>query len=83
MRRLRTGRTVDGQQAGQVGKVDVAVYLTELSDKALAELKKLGFMKLLDSKAVKMVVGTVEAKQLETLAWLDVVRRVDLPSFVK
>ena len=65
------------------GKIEVAVYLYQMDDKALAELKKLGFVKLLDSKAVKMVMGTIEVKKLADLAWLDAVRRVDLPSFVK
>jgi Ca-activated chloride channel family protein len=65
------------------GKIEVSVYLHELNDKALEELTKLGFVKILDSKAVQLVIGTVEVKKLEDLAWLDCVRRVEVPSFAK
>lgn len=65
------------------GKMEVAVYLYKLDDKALAELKALGFVKILESKAVQMVIGTVDVKKLAELAWLDAVRRIDLPTLVK
>ena len=65
------------------GKMEVAVYLYKLDNKALAELKKLGFVKILESKAVQMVIGTIEVKKLTELAWLDAVRRIDLPTLVK
>lgn len=77
------GNYASGKVVVKGGKIEVAVYLYELDEKALAELKKLGFVKLLEAKAVKMVVGTVEVKKLADLAWLDAVRRIDLPSFVK
>ena len=77
------GNYASGKVVVKGGKIEVAVYLYELSDEALAELKKLGFVKILESKAVKMVIGTVEVKKLQDLAWLDAVRRIDLPSFVQ
>jgi Ca-activated chloride channel family protein len=66
----------------RAGKIDVSVYLYELSDKVLAELKKLGFTVALEAKAVKMVIGSIEVKRLADLAWLDEVRRIDLPQVV-
>jgi Ca-activated chloride channel family protein len=65
------------------GKIEITVYLYELNDKTLEDLTKLGFVKILDASAVKMVIGTIEVKKLEDLAWLEVVRRIDLPSFSK
>jgi len=77
------GSYSSGNVVVKAGKIEVAVYLYEMDDKALGELKKLGFVKILEAKAVKMVMGTVEVKKLQELAWLDAVRRIDLPSFVK
>ena len=79
----KDGNYASGKVVVKGGKIDVAVYLFELNDKALAELSKLGFVKVLEAKAVKMVIGTIDVKKLEDLAWMDVVRRIDLPSFVK
>ncbi len=77
------GNYSSGRVVVKDGKIEVAVYLYDLDEKALEELKKLGFVKLLEAKAVKMVLGTVEVKKLEDLAWLDVVRRIELPSLVE
>jgi len=58
------------------------VYLYELNDKALAELKKLGFSVSLEAKAVNMVIGSIDVKLLADLAWLDEVRRIEPPQVV-
>ena len=79
----KDGNYAEGKVVVKGGKMEVAVYLYQLDDKALEALKKLGFVKLLEAEAVKMVVGTIEVAKLEELAWLDVVRRVDLPSFIQ
>ena len=78
----KDGNYAEGKVVVKGGKMEVAVYLYQLDDKALEALKKLGFVKLLEAQAVKMVVGTIEVAKLDELAWLDVVRRVDLPSFM-
>ncbi|HDZ21733.1 hypothetical protein LCGC14_0284950 [marine sediment metagenome] len=64
------------------GKLEVAVYLTDLSDEVLAKLKELGFEKILDASAVKMVIGTIEVARLADLAQLDEVRRIGLPELL-
>ena len=79
----KNGNYSSGKVVVKGGKMEVAVYLYKLDDKALAELKKLGFVKILESKAVQMVIGTIEVKKLTELAWLDAVRGIDLPSVVK
>ncbi len=79
----KNGDYSSGKIVVKGGKMEVAVYLYKLDDKALAELKKLGFVKILESKAVQMVIGTVDVKKLTELAWLDAVRRIDLPTLVK
>ncbi|HUS47911.1 MAG TPA: VWA domain-containing protein, partial [Phycisphaerae bacterium] len=61
------------------GKAAVAVYLEKLDADALKELEKLGFEKLLDSAAVKMVIGNIEVGKLAELAWLDNVRLIAPP----
>jgi Ca-activated chloride channel family protein len=66
----------------RAGKIDVSVYLHELNDKALAELKKLGFSVSLEAKAVNMVIGSIDVKLLADLAWLDEVRRIEPPQVV-
>jgi len=79
----KNGNYSAGNLVVKGGKMEVAVYLYTLDDKALAELKTLGFVKILESKAVQMVIGTVDVKTLPELAWLDAVRRIDLPALVK
>ncbi|MCH7812735.1 MAG: VWA domain-containing protein [Planctomycetes bacterium] len=63
------------------GKVEVAVYLTDLSDETLAKLEALGLDILAQTKTIKMVLGVIEAKKLEALALLEIVRRVEKPKF--
>ena len=59
------------------GRIEVRVQLTTLGDEVLAKLKKLGFKVLAQAKSVKLVIGTIDVKQLEKLAELPEVRRID------
>ncbi|MCP4251509.1 MAG: VWA domain-containing protein, partial [bacterium] len=61
------------------GKVEVAVYLADLSDETLAKLKALGLDILAQTKTVKMVLGVIEADKLAELALLETVRRAENP----
>ena len=79
----KNGNFSEGKVVVKDGKITLAVYLNKLDDAALEELKKLGFVKLLDAPAVQMVIGTIEVKKLQDLAYLDCVRRIDLPTFAK
>lgn len=79
----KEGNFAEGKLVVKGGKLEVAVYLNKLDDAALKELEKLGFVKLLDAASVQMVIGSIEVKKLEDLAYLDCVRRVDLPTFAK
>lgn len=63
------------------GRVEVAVWLNDNSDAALAKLKELGFETVIASKVAKMVVGKIPVAKLEELALLDAVRRVEVPSY--
>ena len=51
--------------------------MTSLADDVLAKLKKLGFKELGRAKSVKLAIGTIDVKQLEALAKLIEVRRVE------
>ncbi|MGH9959783.1 MAG: VWA domain-containing protein, partial [Pyrinomonadaceae bacterium] len=50
------------------GKAEVQIWLTEKSEQALAELKKLGFEVVLDPKTAKLVIGRLPIESLEKLA---------------
>jgi Ca-activated chloride channel family protein len=54
-------------------KVDVMVYLSDVSPKTLEALKKLGFEQSAESKAVRLVIGTIDVRKLLELAKLDAV----------
>ena len=62
------------------GRVEIRVQLAAVSDEVLTKLKKLGFKELARAKSVNLLVGTIDVKQLEALAKLPEVRRID-PSF--
>jgi Ca-activated chloride channel family protein len=57
-------------------RVDVMVFLSDASEKTLEALKKLGFEQTGESKAVKLLVGTIDVRKLEELAALDAVLSV-------
>jgi Ca-activated chloride channel family protein len=57
-------------------KVDVMISLRDISAETLAELKKLGFTQTGESKTVRLLVGTIDVRQLEALAKVDTVLRV-------
>ena len=57
-------------------KAEIQIWLTEKSDEAIAELKKLGFEVVLDPKTAKMVIGRVPIEKLAALAELKFVRYV-------
>lgn len=79
----KEGNYSKGRVTVRNGKIEVAVYLTDMSDKVLAALKGMGFAKMLDSPAVKMVLGTIEVSKLVDLAQLDGVRWIELPTLLK
>jgi Ca-activated chloride channel family protein len=54
-------------------KVDVMVYLSDASPKTLEALKKLGFDQSAESKAVRLVIGSIDVRKLLELAKLDAV----------
>jgi hypothetical protein len=54
-------------------KLDVMIYLSDASPKTLEALKKLGFEQSAESKAVRLVIGSVDVRKLLDLAKLDAV----------
>jgi Ca-activated chloride channel family protein len=59
-------------------KIDVMVYLRSISQETIDALKALGFVQTGESKAVKLLIGTIDVRRLEALAKLDAVTRVTL-----
>jgi Ca-activated chloride channel family protein len=57
-------------------RVDVMIYLSDNSEKTLAALTELSFKQTGESKAVKLVVGTIDVRQLMKLVELEAVIRV-------
>ena len=57
-------------------RVDVMIFLKDLSEPTLAALKELGFEQTSDAKAVKLLVGAIDVRKLEDLAKLDAVVRI-------
>lgn len=57
-------------------KVDVMIYLRDLSHDTLEALKQLGFVQNGESKTIRLVIGTIDVRKLKTLAQLDAVIRI-------
>jgi hypothetical protein len=69
----RDGTLAAGGVAVTGYKVDVMVYLSDASPKTLEALKKLGFEQSAESKAVRLVIGSIDVRKLADLAKLDAV----------
>jgi len=54
-------------------RLDVMVYLSDVSPQTLDALKKLGFEQSAESKAVRLVIGTIDVRKLADLAKLEAV----------
>jgi hypothetical protein len=57
-------------------RVDVMVFLTDASAETLKKLEELGFSKTGESKAISLVIGSIDVRKLEALAELELVIRV-------
>ena len=75
------GKLDDGAIHVEDGKVEVTVYLADTSDETMKLLKELGLEVLVQTKAIRMVIGLIDVSKLEELALLDSVRRVALPNY--
>ena len=75
---VRFGRPARNS-AGKVvaGKVEVRVQVTSLTDEVIKKLAELGFTELARAKSVKLLIGTIDVTQLEALAKLAEVRRIE------
>ena len=71
------GNLTIGKISVKAGRVEIRVQVAALSDEVLAKLKKLGFTELARAKSVNLLIGTIDVKQLEALAKLADVRRID------
>jgi Ca-activated chloride channel family protein len=56
--------------------VDVMVYLGDTSPQTLDTLKRLGFVQTGESKATRLLIGTIDVRRLAELAKLDAVIRI-------
>ena len=72
---------LDKALQGATGKVEVSVYLADMSEETIAKLKSIGLEILVRTKTVNMVIGVIGADKLEELALLDIVRRVEKPKY--
>jgi len=57
-------------------KVDVMIFLSDVTEDTLTALKELGFVQTGESKAIKLLIGTIDVRKLDDLAKLDAVIRV-------
>ncbi len=57
-------------------RVDVMIYLRDMSAETIDALNKLGFVRTGEGKAVRLLIGTIDVRKLESLAKLDAVVRV-------
>ena len=57
-------------------RVDVMIHLTDASAKTLEALKQLGFAQSAESKAVRLVVGSIDVRKLAELVKLEAVQAV-------
>jgi len=71
------GNLTIGKISVKAGRIEIRVQVAALSDKVLAKLKKLGFKELARAKSVNLLIGTIDVKQLDALAKLAEVRRID------
>ncbi|MGH9630336.1 MAG: hypothetical protein ACRD7E_18645, partial [Bryobacteraceae bacterium] len=58
------------------GKVEVRVWLNEVTPAVLAEMKKLGFEVIAQPKTAKVVVGRIAVEKLEALSRLTIVKYI-------
>lgn len=72
----RNGDLVIGAVTITAYRVDVMIFLNDVSEPALKALADLGFVQTGESKMVKMVTGTIDVRKLDDLAKLAAVTRV-------
>jgi hypothetical protein len=58
-------------------KIDVMIYLSNLSEETLDALKKLGFTKTGESKAIRLLFGTIDVRKLIDLAKIEAVTKIE------
>ncbi len=58
------------------GKAEVQIWLTDKSAEVLAQLKRIGFEIILDSKSSKLIVGRVSIEKLAALAEISAVKYI-------
>ncbi len=52
------------------------IYIRDTSPSTISALKELGFVQTGESKAIKLLIGTIDVRKLENLAQLEAVIRV-------
>lgn len=57
-------------------RVDVMVFLADVSQKTRDALTELGFKQTAESKTTRLLIGSIDVRKLPALAALDVVVRV-------
>jgi Ca-activated chloride channel family protein len=57
-------------------RVDVMIYLSDVTPETIEALKELGFIQTGESKAIKLLIGTIDVRNLQKLVELKVVIRV-------
>ena len=67
---------LDPSLIGKTGKLEVRVWLVDISAQTIEQLKKLGLEIILQPKSAKMVVGRIAAEKLAALAELKAVKYV-------
>ncbi len=70
------GNFADGRLKVVDHRVDVMIYLSDMSTQTVEQLTKLGFVQTSESKAIALVIGSIDVRKLEELVELEVVLRV-------
>jgi len=73
----KDGNLTVGKIEVKAGRVEIQVRLSSLSAEVVEKLEKLGFKELGRAKSINLLIGTMEVAQLEALAKLDEVVRIE------
>ena len=67
--------TIDGVRVVEY-RIDVMIYLRDLSPQTHSKLINLGFVQTGESKAIKLIIGSIDARKLDELEKCEAIIRV-------
>ncbi len=73
----KDGNLTSGSLRVVAFRLDVMIYLSDTSPETLEAIRNLGFVQTGESKAVRLIIGTIDVRKLEELAKLQNVVRIE------